>query len=131
VTPGFTSDEIREFVREYYRQPYGTRGAWLTEQRFTDRQFRRWRKIMLAGDLDRGLVPRDHSDMSIRDGVAVLAKEHVRQISQQEAQIAGLQARIVELEGTNEALGKAIGLLHKMSEQEPDATPTTSSHAGS
>jgi hypothetical protein len=30
-----------------------------------------------------------------------------------------------ELEETNTALGKAIGLLHAMSEQEPDAIATT------
>jgi hypothetical protein len=29
-----------------------------------------------------------------------------------------------ELEQTNEALGKAIGLLHARSEEEPDAIPT-------
>jgi hypothetical protein len=37
-----------------------------------------------------------------------------------------LQARVRELEQTNEALGKAIGLLHANSEQEPGATPPTS-----
>ncbi|MSW42905.1 MAG: hypothetical protein F2842_11905 [Actinobacteria bacterium] len=36
------------------------------------------------------------------------------------AQLAALQARVNELEAVNDALGKAIGLLHQMSEQEPD-----------
>ena len=32
-------------------------------------------------------------------------------------------ARIEELEATNDVLGKAIGLLHKLSEHEPDTPP--------
>jgi hypothetical protein len=39
--------------------------------------------------------------------------------------MAHLRARVHELEPTNEALGKAIGLLHAMNAEEPDATPTT------
>lgn len=42
-----------------------------------------------------------------------------------EAEVAALNARIRELEGTNDSLGKAIGLLHAMSEHEPDGTPPT------
>jgi hypothetical protein len=47
--------------------------------------------------------------------------------------LARLRARVHELEQNNEglekaneALGKAIGLLHAMREHEPDAAPTTS-----
>lgn len=40
-----------------------------------------------------------------------------------EAELAQLRARVRELEATNEALGKAIGLLHEMNVPEPDATP--------
>ena len=42
-----------------------------------------------------------------------------------EAELARLQARVRELEQANEALGKAIGLLHAMNAQEPGAAPTT------
>jgi hypothetical protein len=42
-----------------------------------------------------------------------------------EDELARLRARVGELEATNEALGKAIGLLHAMNAQEPDAAPTT------
>ncbi len=43
-----------------------------------------------------------------------------------EAELARLKARVDELEQVNEALGKAIGLLHAMSAEEPDAAPMTS-----
>ena len=33
---------------------------------------------------------------------------------------------VEELEGVKPALGKSVGLLHQMSEQEPAATPTLS-----
>ena len=45
-------------------------------------------------------------------------------------EIARLNARIEELEATKDVLGKAIGLLHKLSEHEPD-TPMTSEPASS
>jgi hypothetical protein len=41
------------------------------------------------------------------------------------AEVAKLSARVRELEDTNNTLGKAIGLLHAMSEEEPADTPTT------
>lgn len=43
---------------------------------------------------------------------------------QEEADNEQLRARIRELEATNEALGKAIGLLHQLSEHEPDTSQT-------
>jgi hypothetical protein len=54
----------------------------------------------------------------------VLAKVRAAEVARHEAELARLQARVRELEETNEALGKAIGLLHARSEEEPDATPT-------
>ncbi|WP_219905713.1 hypothetical protein [Glaciihabitans tibetensis] len=42
-----------------------------------------------------------------------------------DAEIAKLNSRVRELEETNTALGKAIGLLHSMNEEEPAEPPTT------
>jgi hypothetical protein len=53
-----------------------------------------------------------------------LAKTRAAEVDRHEAELARLQARVRELEQTNEALGKAIGLLHARSEEEPDAIPT-------
>ena len=54
-----------------------------------------------------------------------VARERARERAAHEAEVARLNARVRELEQSNEALGKAIGLLHVMNEQEPAATPTT------
>jgi hypothetical protein len=55
-----------------------------------------------------------------------LAKADAAKQERDEAELAWLRARVHELEATNEALGKAIGLLHAMNAEEPDAAPTTS-----
>ena len=123
---GFTATEIREFVHEYYLLPHGTKAAWLERQPFTERQFRRWRKTLLEGDLDRNLIPREHGGMTRSRGEwSAFEKARAKEIAEHEAQVAQLTARIRELEGTNDALGKAIGLLHELSEQEPDDVKTT------
>lgn len=44
--------------------------------------------------------------------------------AEHEDELKALRERVRQLEGTNEALGKAIGLLHALNEQEP-ATSTT------
>lgn len=126
ITPGYTDDEVRELVYEYERQPWGTRQVWLDEQGVSRDRFRRWRNTVLDGDLDRGLIPREGSHMTSPTSRRRAAKQRDRQAAENER----LQARVRELEATNEALGKAIGLLHQLSEQEP-GTPKTSEPNGS
>lgn len=53
-----------------------------------------------------------------------LAKADAANQDRDEAELARLRARVGELEAANEALGKAIGLLHAMNAEEPDTTPT-------
>ncbi|WP_343926878.1 hypothetical protein [Rhodoglobus aureus] len=53
-----------------------------------------------------------------------LERQRARERAARDAEVTRLHVRVRELEHTNEALGKAIGLLHLMSEQEPDAIPT-------
>lgn len=125
ISAGFTAEEIREFVLEYQAQPYGSKTSWLERQGVSDWRLRRWREAVFEGDLDRGLIPREGSPMTVsasrRNSIArTRAAERVAH----DAEVAKLNARVRELEQTNEALGKAIGLLHQMSEQEPTATPT-------
>lgn len=126
VSPGYTREEIREFVHEYGLQPQGTKGAWLAAQPFTEHQFRRWRESVYAGDLDRNLVPRHDGGMTRTPGQwSAFEQARAKEIAAHEAEVQRLQERIHELEGTNQALGKAIGLLHKLNEQEPDGKTTT------
>ncbi len=129
---GFTVAEIRECVYEYESQPHGGKGVWLEARGVSMSTLRRWRDAMRAGDLDRGLVPREGSGMSvppdrrslIEQRRAAERDDHAAQIAAHVAEIARLSARVEELAGVNEALGKAIGLLHEMNEHEPDEDPT-------
>ena len=54
-----------------------------------------------------------------------IERQRARERAAQDEELARLAARVRELEQTNEALGKAIGLLHQMNVQEPDAAPET------
>lgn len=121
IAPGYTDEEVRAFVYEYERQPYGTKLEWFKRQEFTRHQLRRWRDAVYDGDLDRGLVPREGGTMTSPNRRRRVAKQATRAASDNDQ----LRARIRELEATNEALGKAIGLLHQLNEQEPDTIETT------
>ena len=120
LTPGWTDDEVREFVYEYARQPWGTRRSWLVEQGVSWNRFRRWRSAVEDGDLDRGLVPREGSAMTTENERRQFVNERQRHAAETER----LRERVRELEATNEALGKAIGLLHQLNAQEPDTVET-------
>lgn len=124
-TPGYTTGEIREYVHEYYVQPYGAKAAWLKAQPFTRHQLRRWQQVVFEGDLDRNLVPREHGGMSFPQSArAAFERARANETTEHQAEIERLSARVRELEGTNDALGKAIGLLHEMSEREPEQSAT-------
>jgi hypothetical protein len=126
ISAGFTPSEIRELVIDYQLLPYGQKGPWLAAQGVSDRQFRRWQATVFGGDLDRGLIPREGGGMTVPPAKrTALAKADAAKQDRDEAELAQLRERVGELEATNEALGKAIGLLHAMSAEEPDAAPTT------
>jgi len=133
ITPGWTATQIRDFVYEYERQPYGTKKAWLAGRGVSDSQLRRWRNTVFGGDVDAGLVPREGSELAS----LVVRRQIMRREADRVAEIDALQTQVRELKEVNAALGKAIGLLHKLSEQEPvpstmtapgdSSTPRTSS----
>ena len=126
ITPGFTTEEIREFVHEYHRLPHGQKGSWLAAQPVSYRDLKRWRAAVYSGDLDRGLVPREGSPMTIPPTQrTALEKMRAAEAAAHAAEVAKLTARVRNLEEVNGALGKAIGLLHAMSEEGPAITPTT------
>ncbi len=125
ISPGFTSAEIREFVVQYHLMPHGQKGSWRAAQGVSIRQLRRWEATVFAGDLDRGLIPREATAVTVPPAKrSALAQAQTAKRERDEAELARLQARVRELEATNEALGKAIGLLHGRNVNEPDAAPT-------
>ena len=120
ISAGFSASEIRELVVDYQLLPHGRKGAWLAARGVSERQFRRWQAAVFAGDLDRGLIPREGEGMTVPPAKrrAMAEAREVQQV-RNEAEVLRLQARVRELEATNEALGKAIGLLHEMNVNEP------------
>jgi hypothetical protein len=128
---GRSPAEIVEFVHEYYAQPHGQKARWLAGQGVTEHRMKRWRAAVFDGDLDRGLIPREGVVVSPPPERSAVAKRRAAEARRHEAQLARLQARVQELEATNEALGKAIGLLHAMNVPEPIAAPTTSDPSSS
>ena len=126
ISPGFTAAEIRELVHEYDGLAYGRKRQWLVEQGFSRNVVARWRGAVYDGDLDRGLIPREGSHMTIPPGKrSAQEKARAAEQARHEAEVAELTARVRELQGSNDALGKAIGLLHSLNEEEPADTPTT------
>lgn len=132
ISPGFTTEEIREFVHLYEVQPYGLKAIWLEGQGVSYDRLRRWRSAVFEGDLDRGLIPREGGAVTVppekRTGIE---RQRAKERAEQEAELARLNARVRELEETNTALGKAIGLLHQLSEQEPAASRPASDPSSS
>lgn len=124
ISPGFTALEIREFVHEYQVQSYGSKTAWLAARGLTYHVLRRWRETVFEGDLDRGLIPRQGSPMTIPPSKrTAFERARAAERTADAAEVARLSARVRELEETNTALGKAIGLLHALSEHEPENDP--------
>lgn len=65
ISAGFTTAEIREFVHRYEFAPFGQKAIWLEEQGVSYDRLRRWRSAVFDGDLDRGLIPREGSGVTI------------------------------------------------------------------
>ena len=125
TTTGFTAEEIREIVHEYQLQPWGTKKAWLERRGLSGDKIRRWRNGIFDGDLERSVYPRQAIPVTHPGKRTSLEKQRERERAVHAAEMERLAARVRELEATNEALGKAIGLLHSMNEQEPNVNRTT------
>jgi hypothetical protein len=122
---GFSPQEVRELVHEYQLQPHGTKVRWLAERQISSSWFQRARRAVYEGDVDRNLLPRDHGGVVRSRGEwSAFEKARALEIAAHEAEVELLQARVRELEGTVDVLGKAIGLLHELNGQEPDTFAT-------
>ena len=123
ISPGFTTEEIVEFVAECH-QPWGQKGGWLAEKGLSKDRLRRWQSAVFDGDLDRGLIRREGGVSTPQGKRISMARKRDARIARSDADVARLQARVRELEASNEAWGKVIGLLHELNVHGPDATPT-------
>lgn len=122
----YSCEEIERFVEEYLEAPRGTKKAWLDRHRpdFSRRQFEKWRRAYLAGDLAEGRVPRGPLEtprkvMSAQHKLKKLEKSAAAERAAYEEKIAKLETEIQTLRDGNIAMGKAFGLLQQMS-QEPE-----------
>ncbi|OBI87544.1 hypothetical protein [Mycobacterium asiaticum] len=131
IGAGFTASEICELVFEFQGLAHGSKGRWLAERGLTSRQLWKWRDSVLDGDLDRGVIPRQGSAVKRPPSEnTAIARRRAAEQAAHAAEVDRLNARIRELEqvnGTleqaNDALGKAIGLLHERNAHEPADTP--------
>lgn len=126
ISTGFTAAEICELVFEYQGLAHGGKAVWLVEHGISGRLMRRWRASLFEGDLDRGLIPREGGPVTMPPGKrTAVARMRAAEQTAHEIEVERLNGRVRELEEANDALGKAIGLLHAMSEHEPADTPMT------
>lgn len=124
ISPGFTSAEMVELVHEYHLQPHGQKGTWLFRHGLTYHRLRRWRESLYEGDLDRGLIPREGSDVTTPPVKrTAIARARAAEAARHEAELARLQARVDELERTNEALGKLSGSCTPGTDKSPTPPP--------
>lgn len=120
----FTAAEKAEMVASYLIVKHGNKSAWLAERNLCSETMARWRRAYLFGDLDRGLIPRDTSQMSVSDGARLrqLELQLAAERQTREEEQARHRVEVERLQRMNEALGKAIGLLHDhAAQQEPTA----------
>lgn len=124
MTTGVTAEEIREIVHEHHLQPWGTKQGWLRSRGISRDKIRRWGATTFEGDIELVLFPRQASPMTHPATRTLLERQRARERAVRDLEVERLNARVQELEAMNEDLGKAIGLLHSRSEQEPGENQT-------
>lgn len=119
---GWSAAEKASIVEKYVTVAYGSKLKWLKDQGVSYDQLKSWRRAFYFGDLERDLVPRDTAHMTVADGarLARLERELVAERAARARERAQHEGHLARLQATNEALGKAIGLLHEWNApQEP------------
>ena len=94
ISPGFTTEQIREFVHRYEIQPHGQKAFWLEEQEVSYDRLRRWRSAVFDGDLDRGLIPREGGVVTPPEKRTGIERQRARERDAQEAPGLGRRLRL-------------------------------------
>ena len=118
----FTAVEKDVIVREYLAVPYGEKVRWVAERGLDQRAVNKWRQAFLVRELEAGFRPRDTSSMDpISDArVAQLQRQLLAERAAREQDKQRHEDEVARLQAVNDALGKAIGLLHDhAAKQEP------------
>jgi transposase-like protein len=118
----YTVEEQRQLVYDYLCVPHGSKGQFLVEHGVSSTVLRRWRKMVFAGSVEHGLVPRGGAMVSVeetqalkklleenralKDQLACRDVEHQQELASRDDELA-IQRRTVD------ALGKAIEILHR------------------
>jgi hypothetical protein len=118
----YTAEEQRQLVYEYLCVPHGSKARFLADRGVSSTVLRRWRKLVFAGSVEHGLVPRGGAVVSVeetqalrklleenqalKEQLACRDAEHQRELAAKDEELA-IQHRAVD------ALGKAIEILHR------------------
>ena len=119
---GPSAAEKAELVGEYLQVRPGEKRAWLVGRRIDPKRMSKWRRMYLFGDLELGLDPRDTDGMVEEDGARIRQLEKQLQLERavRADELRAHREEIEWLEKANDALGRAIGLLHdRNAEREP------------
>lgn len=118
----YTAEEQRQLVYEYVCVPFGGKAQFLAERGVSATVLRRWRKLVFAGSVEHGLVPRGGAVVSVeetqalrklleenralKEQLACRDVEYQQELAMKDDELA-IQRRAVD------ALGKAIEILHR------------------
>lgn len=107
--PRLAAEEQRELVLEYLAVPYGQRMRWCAERDVNPRSLHRWRRMMVTGALETGMIPRGGVLVSVDENKELgrLHAENKRLRAELEKERANAQSK----DRAIDALGKAIELL--------------------
>lgn len=111
-----------ELIEQYMALPRSQKRAWIKERGLTFSQMSNWRKAYIFGDLAEGRIPRDTMPMELEMSarLADLQRRLGREMDARLAERKAHEEEVARLQAMNDALGKAIGLLHERNaKQEP------------
>ena len=106
--------EKAALVAEYLGVQHGQKMIWLKERGIAHNTMGEWRKGYFYGDLERELIPRDTSGMTVSEGARIRQLELLlaQEKAARESDRARHETEVERLNQVTDALGKAIGLLH-------------------
>ena len=117
----YTAEEQRQLVYEYLCVPYGSKARFLAERGVSSTVLRRWRKLVFAGSVEHGLVPRGGGVVSVEETQALkkllqenqaLREQLARRDAEHQRELAGRDEELAIQHRAVDALGKAIEILH-------------------